>query len=106
MSNITIKEVASHRNGVGGTPFRAVTFTLEDHGHTHDLVAIISTDFDDPDGYANCYVIDPTDPINSKWRGDRLYFDLRQAGLVEFVNEAEAKQLEESVNRWKSFINR
>lgn len=85
-----ILETAYHRNGIGGVPFLAVTFT--DWEESKDtFLAIIPRDF--CQDYCNgknpepaCYVVSldllpsVTFGVNS-WRGDRALYALLDAGL-------------------------
>jgi hypothetical protein len=83
----TIKNIEFHRNGVGGDSFYVVEFNESDTGR--DLVAVIASEMRYDDSEYRCYVIDPSDPVNSKWRGDTIYRDLVDAGLWDIL---QAKQ--------------
>jgi hypothetical protein len=38
---ISIQQIAHHRNGVGGEPFYAVTFTCTEDGETRNMIATV-----------------------------------------------------------------
>lgn len=78
--NIEVKEVAFHRNGVGGVGFYAVLFTWETGDGVQDFVGIV---FDEP---GMCAVVS-LDLVNTcgvkfgenSWRGDVVEPQLREA---------------------------
>jgi len=87
--NLTIQEIAYHRNGISGEPFYVLTFRDEDEDR--EMVAIVF-DFDadaDPAVFTNCRtaVFDREELAagniafaqGNSWRGDYYDADLRQA---------------------------
>lgn len=78
-----IHDIEYHRNGVGGDSFYVVQFEEPETGL--DLLAMIPSQMRDFDEDLRCYIINPSDPMDSKWRGDRLYRRLVDAGLWDLV---------------------
>ena len=76
-----------HRNGVGGDSFYVVKFFEEEEDR--NLIAIVASEMRGSARELRCYVIDPVDPTGSKWRGDRIYRDLVDAGLWKIVQAKE-----------------
>lgn len=75
----TINHVKYHRNGIGGEPFYAVHFTLNDPDegqYNGNLVGILT------DGAGSCFVVKPDNPEHG-YRGDNMEPELRNA-VVEF----------------------
>lgn len=79
-----IREIAFHRNGIGGRSFWTVEFTVEELlsdvpvvtvAALHDLVGIVSAGSDPWDGV---FVLSPARP-STPWRGDNFAVALRAA---------------------------
>lgn len=103
MSKVTITGHAYHRNGVGGDPFRVVSFTVTEDEIDTELIAILPSDLRDynhQQGDVPCYVLNPNDPLESKWRGDRLYSDLLDAGLWERMDADDKAELDAVLAGW------
>lgn len=91
---VSIIGTDTQRNGVGGEPFVAVRFTLDEYDRP--LIAVVPLKFraqNDPelpdrtaDGWSETYVVDPAD-LSQHWRGDELYRQLLEAGLWERVQD-------------------
>jgi hypothetical protein len=90
-------KIQYHRNGVGGEPFYVVKFY--DDEAFRDLIAVIPSSMREDDSDYECYVIDPSDPFNSKWRGDVLYYGLVEAGLWDMVKAADEGYIAELKQR-------
>lgn len=78
MKNITVKEIASHRNGVHGAPFNIVTF--RDNKEKRNMVAIVF----DSDFHIAVFDTDLLGQGNitfgeNSWRGDTYEYDIRKA---------------------------
>ena len=100
MATIYDGQVQYHRNGVGGDSFYVVKF--HDDDAARDLIAVVPSSMRENDRDYECYVIDPSDPVHSKWRGDVLYRDLVDAGLWQIVEAANANYLADLVERLNS----
>lgn len=87
--NIKLNAQEYHRNGVSGEPFYTVAFTLTEDGESTELVAVLPSELRDypiNEGEVPCYIINPSNPLESKWRGDRLLIDLIDAGVWAWID--------------------
>lgn len=87
--NIKLNAQEYHRNGVGGEPFYTVSFTLTEDGESTQLIAVLPSalrDYPINEGGIPCYIINPNNPLESKWRGDRLLMNLIEAGVWEWID--------------------
>ena len=93
-----------HRNGVGGEGFYTVAFTLTEYNETTELIAVIPSalrDYDLNDGGIPCYIINPANPLTSKWRGDSILSDLLQEDLWEWIDAENDRKFQESIAGYK-----
>ena len=90
MTTYTITNWERHRNGVSGTGFYTVAFTLTEDGDTHNLIAVMPDGLREHnlnDGDTPCFVINPADPLDSHWRGDRIAHDLISMGIWQMIDD-------------------
>jgi hypothetical protein len=73
--NLNIRRIRYHRNGVMGTGFYLVEFSVADEGECYDLRAI---QFDTDDWHRLTAVIDPSN-VAERFRGDEFAHDIREA---------------------------
>lgn len=100
-TQFTIHGLSYQRNGVGGEGFYTVDFFLEEpYESCARLIAVIPASlrtYDMNNGDVPCFVIDPTNPLESKWRGDTIAAGLIDAGLWQRIDADDEA-------RWQTFL--
>lgn len=92
-----------HRNGVGGEGFHTVAFTLTEDGASAELIAVLPSAlryYPMNEGGIPCYIINPNDPLESKWRGDRLLMDLLEAGVWSWIDREDDRKFNEVLAKY------
>lgn len=86
MTDLTIHEIAHHRNGVGGEDFHVVTFACPEGGEMIGILFGLETDHDEVKWNGRCAVLNRdllADGVikfgRNSWRGDQYEAELREA---------------------------
>lgn len=85
-TDLTIQEIAHHRNGVGGAPFSVVNFVCPEAGEMVAVVFDLEEDHDEITWDGRCAVLNRNMLASgiiafgeNSWRGDQYESELREA---------------------------